>query len=265
MIEVKNETRNCPQCGKIIFYKSNRGFILATRNNTWCGSCWCIEREKNRDKFMYKSPEYRKKMSDSLKKVRNDPNRYGDNFKGKCRTNALKDWNNSESRKKRISIMKSDEYRNKHRENSLKMWENPDHISHMKMVHESDDYRRKRRIITRNLLKQKLGNGRIAAYSKKACYFVDELNKKFGWNLVHAENGGEYEIDGYSLDGYDTNKNIIFEYDEPHHYNFDGSLKKKDIQRQNDLIKSLNPIEFWRYDEKRNLMYNTLNEKELCQ
>ena len=57
----------------------------------------------------------------------------------------------------------------------------------------------------------------------------------YGFNFQHAENGGEVCIDGYFPDGIDMEKKIIIEIDEPRHYDKNGNLKQKDIQRQNYL------------------------------
>jgi hypothetical protein len=64
------------------------------------------------------------------------------------------------------------------------------------------------------------------------------------------------QVCGYFLDGYDKDLNIAFEYDEPSHYEdvYNNILKEKDIIRQNNIIKSLN-CEFWRYNERINLLY----------
>ena len=102
----------------------------------------------------------------------------------------------------------------------------------------------------------KLLDGISARYSKNACVYIDKLNNKFGWNLQHAENGGEVSMFGYFFDGYDKERNIVFEYDEPHHYADveNNILKEKDIERQNYIIKQLN-CEFYRYNEKLNKFY----------
>lgn len=93
-------------------------------------------------------------------------------------------------------------------------------------------------------------------FSEKGCEYIDELNKKFGWNLVHAKNGGEKEICGYFLDGYDEKLNIAFEYDEPYHYKdvYNNILRDRDIQRQKNIINELNCV-FYRYNEKLNKLY----------
>lgn len=86
-----------------------------------------------------------------------------------------------------------------------------------------------------------------------ACKFIDELNKINGWNLQHAQNGGEVELYGYFVDGYDKQRNIIFEYDEPEHYR--GYKHRRDLIRQENLLREVTPSLFLRYDEKNNKLY----------
>ena len=99
-------------------------------------------------------------------------------------------------------------------------------------------------------------NGTKARYSHKACKYIDKLNEDKNWNLQHAENGGEYSIGGYFIDGYDKDLNIAFEYDEAVHYKDkeNNILKDKDIKRQQNIINKLN-CEFWRYNEYLDLLY----------
>lgn len=93
-------------------------------------------------------------------------------------------------------------------------------------------------------------------YNVKACRYIDELNKKFGWNLQHAENGGEIRIVRYFPDGYDKKLNIVFEYDEPGHYKDveNNILNEYDIERQKYIIEKLN-CKFYRYNEKLDKFY----------
>ena len=74
--------------------------------------------------------------------------------------------------------------------------------------------------------------------------------------MQHAENGGEITCGGYFLDGYDSKRNIVFEYDEPKHYvDIDNNiLSDKDIERQNFIIEKLD-CDFYRYNEALNLFY----------
>ena len=86
-------------------------------------------------------------------------------------------------------------------------------------------------------------------YNPNACKYFDRLNKKRGWNIQHAKNGGEVEVCGYFVDGYDKKKNIVIEYDENKHYNINGELRKKDIDRMNEICNNLK-CRFYRVDEK---------------
>lgn len=96
-------------------------------------------------------------------------------------------------------------------------------------------------------------------YNINACKFIDLLNDVYGWNLQHALNGKEICLGGYFPDGYDKDRNIIFEYDEPHHYYADGKLKLEDKDREDDILRFLNSRsikpQFIRYDLKRDKLY----------
>lgn len=130
-------------------------------------------------------------------------------------------------------------------------------ISVFKGKHHSEESKQKTRESTLKYIESLPNyNGTKARYSHKACEYINKLNEQNNWNLQHAENGGEYSICGYFVDGYDKNLNIVFEYDEPTHYlnKENNILKDKDIQRQNNIIKELN-CEFWRYNEYLNLLY----------
>ena len=72
-------------------------------------------------------------------------------------------------------------------------------------------------------------------YNKNACKLIDEYGKRHGCDFQHAENGGEKCIGGYWPDGVDEEKKVIIEIDEKHHFNFDGSYKKRDIEKQKYL------------------------------
>jgi DNA-directed RNA polymerase subunit M/transcription elongation factor TFIIS len=84
----------------------------------------------------------------------------------------------------------------------------------------------------------------------KANEYFFELEKTMGWDGKYASKNGEFEIgDGkYFVDYYEPNLNIVVEYDEPHHYKKDGSLKNKDVKRMGD-IKQLLECKFLRYNE----------------
>lgn len=93
-------------------------------------------------------------------------------------------------------------------------------------------------------------------YNVNACRYIEFLNSRFGWQLQHAENGGEVRVCDYFLDGYDSNLNIAFEYDEPRHYADvrSNSLCERDINRMHAIREELG-CRFIRYNEQLNLLY----------
>lgn len=93
-------------------------------------------------------------------------------------------------------------------------------------------------------------------YNVKACKYIDSINEEKGWNLQHAENGGEIRVVRYFPDGYDEERNIVFEYDEPYHYQNvnENILAERDIERQQYIINKLH-CRFFRYNEALDLLY----------
>ena len=139
----------------------------------------------------------------------------------------------------------------KHSKN-LKTGKTKNHWCGKKHTKESLQHHREAGIRTR----EKFYPGCKCAYNINGCNYIDKLNEEKGWNLQHALNGGEIEMFGYFLDGYDKERNIVFEYDEPGHYEnvYENILKEKDIKRQNYIKEKLN-CKFYRYNEKLDLFY----------
>jgi hypothetical protein len=95
--------------------------------------------------------------------------------------------------------------------------------------------------------------GKNPKVNTNACKFIDKWGKDNGYNFVHGLNGGEFYVKeaGCWLDGYDIGKNVAFEYDEKHHFNIDGLLRK-DINRMMDIMNAINCV-FVRYNEKEKI------------
>ena len=93
-------------------------------------------------------------------------------------------------------------------------------------------------------------------YNKNSINYIDWLNKSMNWNLQHAENGGEIRIDGYYVDGYDKDLNIVFEYNEKRHYvdPLNNILTNKDKTRNNHIKNKL-CCKFYIYNEYNNCFY----------
>ena len=94
-------------------------------------------------------------------------------------------------------------------------------------------------------------------YNKSAIHILEQIAKEHGWNIQHAENGGEFYTGiGYFVDAYDKEQNVVLEYDEPAHYEDveNNILREKDLKRQNEIIEHLH-CEYWRYNEKMKVLW----------
>jgi hypothetical protein len=122
----------------------------------------------------------------------------------------------------------------------------------------TEEHREKMRIAA---LKRIQKQGIMVAFNPNACKFIDDFGKKLGYNFQHALNGGEVCLCGFPVDGYDKDRNIIFEYDEPHHYN--NKRKEKDKYKERCIIEKIHPKQFIRYDERNNRLYDALTNLNL--
>lgn len=88
---------------------------------------------------------------------------------------------------------------------------------------------------------KKLNKNFHPPYNPKACEFFNKIMTDNNSFIQHAENGGEFFIKelGFWVDGYDIENNIVYEYDEKHHF-INNKLKDKDIKRQNLITELLN-------------------------
>jgi hypothetical protein len=93
---------------------------------------------------------------------------------------------------------------------------------------------------------KKLNKNFHPPYNPKACQYFNKIMNDTNSFIQHAENGGEFFIKelGFWVDGYDIENNIVYEYDEKHHF-INNKLKDKDIKRQN-LITELLKCKFIR-------------------
>jgi hypothetical protein len=74
-------------------------------------------------------------------------------------------------------------------------------------------------------------------YNPNSIPIIESYGKKHDYNFQHAENGGEFYINGlgYWVDGYDKKKNVVIEIDEPHH----KRQTEHDVRRQKEIEKHL--------------------------
>jgi len=112
--------------------------------------------------------------------------------------------------------------------------------SHVKDMIRDSKYRLKCRLGAIAYLEK--CHGQLAPrYNINSIPIIESYGKEHNYNFQHAENGGEYYINGlgYWVDAYDKENNIVLEIDEKHHFNKNGDLKEKDIQRQKEITELL--------------------------
>lgn len=239
----KNFTKNCPKCGKEQYYSCEKSLLSAIKKNTFCNPC--------RSSFKKKIPENGiwKRVCRNCKKeiiysCRNSFNT-GNRKNALCRVCATIESSKHVDK----SVFKTEEYREKQRRMMFKMRQTNSY---------GEQFKEKCRI---NKLKKIQEQGVSKTYNEKACKFIDEINIKLRLNLQHALNGGEFNVSGFSLDGYDKEKNVVFEYDEPKHNK--KCQIEKDKKRQEIIINKLNPIKFFRFNEEYVKLVDVISGKEI--
>lgn len=257
-----NLIKKCPICGNDIKYNSLDNLNKSIRNNNKCRSC------SNRLRKV--SNETRKKMSETRKKQIKSgefkPNMSGahsEKSRNKM-SETKKRLKHTEEHKKNISkslhhsekfkiAMQSEDRKEKIRkantgkvfteEHKKKLSENHCDVSSNKnpffgKTHSSEVKTLLRKLKLERIKRSKDNNYQITPfYNPKGCEYFNNLMIKEVCYIQHAENGGEYHIEelGYWVDGYDKENNIVYEWDEKHHFDKDGSYIKKDIIRENEI------------------------------
>jgi len=237
-------TKNCPKCGREQMYCCKSIWKKMLEKNTLCNRC-----RGNGDR------KYKTENLEKLCPKCNSIMKYGSylvyrrSVDGKwlCRKCSTKESAKFIDR----SFQKTNEYREK-MSNSLRITRKECDS------YNTESHREKLRVAKINQIR-KLGTQHT--YNSHACEFIDEYGKKSGYNFQHALNGGEIIISGYCLDGYDKEKNIVFEYDEPKHNA--PSVKKNDRVREQRIIEKIKPVMFIRYDEENKVLYDVVSGKEL--
>jgi hypothetical protein len=221
------ETRNCPKCGEEIIYSTKYSKIRAEIRNTNCLSC----NNNGKNNPMYGiSRKFSKKVKNKI-------------------SLSLTGIKRSEKTKKKISISQQGQKNSMYGKSVYDMWvekygkKEADKRQEQKAykcstfnlgLKRSDETRKKQRLSAIKRIENRFGQS-SPNYNPNGCKIIDEYGKKNGFNFRHAENGGEVCIDGYYPDGVDEMRKTIIEIDEKHHFDINGNLKQKDVQRQNYL------------------------------
>ncbi len=88
----------------------------------------------------------------------------------------------------------------------------------------------------------------VPNYNLKSQEYFKKFDEEHNTSGRYALNGGEFQIKdlGYFPDYINFDLKLIIEWDEKHHYDCDGNLKKKDVQRQREIEKLFPDFEFIR-------------------
>ena len=266
-------TRECPKCKIQLFYSTAYRRNLQEKNQGLCYSCRALSRDamldETKKKISIKTKERMQSLTEEQRqKMRDDGHKYGllqppltenerlaicgegNHFYGRHHTDETK------QRLKEFGITRKSSIatRTKISETLKRNKSNIGDLNGMKRP----ENRTKVRLAMVKKLEQQFGQV-YPFYNKSSCEYFNNLNIERGWNLQHAENGGEFYLKdlGYWLDAYDKERNIVVEYDERRHYHVDGSLVEKDIRRMNDIINHLK-CSFYRYDVFNKRFYQVI-------
>jgi very-short-patch-repair endonuclease len=280
--------RNCPKCGKELKTTNKYYFNKAVLSNSPCLSCsqkGKIITEEHRQNMKLnhadvrgeKNPFYKKKHSDETKKKISDLVKekmsseelrksiserqkeyyktHDNPFKGKKHSDKTKNTL-SEIAKKRMQ----DESVRKLLSEKSKEW-HKDNKNPFKGQRHSSESRRKQRISAINRIQIRKYNGNVITpnYNLKEAEYFERIEKEMNLNGVYVgKTGTQYQIKhlGYFPDFYDSETNIVIEYDEKHHYIdvYNNVLREKDIRRQNEIIRELG-CRMYRYNETIDMLY----------
>jgi hypothetical protein len=208
--------RNCPCCNRKIVYTQKGYYERALNKKTKCARCCKIGRvlsEEHKQKIATASAK-RIVSDDTRKKISENNCCFWKGKFGKTHHSFGKTYGfgrkHSAETKKRMSLIQT------------ALWKNP--------------IIRKKRLSTIKWNNTTMDNGQL------------ELLKK--WDSMGFNFEPNYKLHTndflYFIDGYDKEHNVVMEYDSKYHRRKD--IREKDLIRQNNIIKILNPKKFWRYD-----------------
>lgn len=239
VIDDKNKIfgKKCGGCGKYIYYTRKDYLKKSLEENYLCKSC----SKKGKQPSFYVDGKIPEEIMGKISKAwfkKGDGPKNADLRKGKTLEDIYGIERAAEIRIKYSEVKRTPESNLKRKETMKTNWKkNPENWSGRTVSEET------RAIHRRNMVKRlkKTHKNFHPPYNEKACEYFDKLMEETNTNIQHALNGGEYHIEelGYWVDGYDIDNNIVYEWDEPHHFNNNGMYKEKDIIREEQIKKHL--------------------------
>jgi hypothetical protein len=241
-------TKNNPNCQKLMTYRDKYILKIAENNNSECRSC-----------TFYQRPVWNKGM-DMIEF-------YGEKKKKEIYANMIKtrSWfhHTEETKSTMNAHLKGKTYEEIYGDREVKCGfkKGEDNVAHRPDVKEKARQRglSENNPVKRADVKAKIRLKRIArledavfhggqmkpAYNHRACEAFNEMMKEQNIFIQHAENEGEFFIKelGFWVDGYDKENNIVYEWDEKNHFNKStGELRNKDVLRQIEIENFLHCI-----------------------
>jgi hypothetical protein len=191
---METHKKQCPSCGIDQVYKRRNDLLGAIRKNTKCIKCSNSEKARGKN-----NPMYGKKHSkETIQKIK-------------------------EKRKEQVI---TDEIRKKMSESHIKRLSEHNHWNGK--TH-TDETRKKMRLSAIAYI-DKINGQMFPKYNIESIPIIEEYGKQHGYNFQHAENGGEFYIEklGYWVDGYDKEKNVVIEFDEPQHKYYENDKQREE-------------------------------------
>ena len=220
----RNETFKCKCCGKELRQ-------ITQKHLTKCSNITVQDYKK-----MYPDAQLRTKWHSERIREYNRETKCGDN-------NPMKNVVHYEKMKRnQLKAVREPEYRAKVSKRQKENNNNP-HIIGQKGPNawnwkkpRTPEVKRKIRVATiKN--RKKLGLSEFKPmYNLAACKIFDQIAERTGTKIQHGANGGEFHIEhlGYWVDGYDKENNIVYEYDEKHHFRNQKQIDR-DLRRQKEI------------------------------
>lgn len=232
--------RNCPMCNKEIYHTRKNSRNSSVRAKKLCFRCVAIKRNASETYInpfsIMKFPK--KGMKNGMYKKKHT-NEARTKMKEKANGRWTLPWFVSRYGKQRGMKL----YDKKRKQSSIANMGNTCGLGYKHTEEQKIKFR-----IARQMHLEKSFGKCSTSYNPTGCKFIDDYNKLYGYNFIHAMNGGERKFVGYWVDGYDAEKNVVFEYDERKHFDINGKLKQRDVERMNRIKRHLE-CTFIRYNE----------------
>lgn len=273
-------TKNNPNCKKHIGYIDNKNCEKAEIEKRECSACKGFGLKRSEESNLNISKALRGKKKSAEHSRKNGESHKGQIAWNKGRTNieifgkersdnitrkvlkSREGFRHTEEAKEKIRLQtKGKTYKELYGDKEVKCGfkKGKDNVAHKPEVKEKNrlrclsdknpsknpEARRKIRLKRIETVEEhKFNGGQMKPnYNSKACEYFNNLMIEANIFIQHAENGGEFYIKelGYWVDGYDKENNVVYEWDEKHHFDkSNGLLNEKDIYRQLEIEKHLN-------------------------